>query len=213
MELRRRRPFKLHAYQTWDERRWRLHRYAYARLTEAVDSEIGIVLQALRRSGREADTIVVHTSDHGDHDGSHKLEHKTALYREACRVPFTVSAPGGRRRAVDTEHLVSTGIDLLPTLCDLAGVQPPDRSPGLSVRPAVDGHGSMPDRPYVRIECSIGGAVVSDRFMYVLYDSAASREQLYDLVQDPGQTRNFAHDAGHAEVLREMRMVMQSSGA
>ena len=81
-----------------------------------------------RRGSRE-DTLVVFTSDHGDHDASHRLEHKSELYENACRVPLVVSYPGVTPPGkVDQSHLVSAGLDLIPTLCDYAGIGPPAAS-------------------------------------------------------------------------------------
>ena len=52
------------------------------------------MLDALRASGLEGNTVVVFTSDHGEMDASHKLEHKSMPYEEAMRVPFIVSRKG-----------------------------------------------------------------------------------------------------------------------
>ena len=133
--------FRDYVRKNWSEEDWRMHRWAYCRLTEMVDRQIGRVLDALHDSGLEKDTLVVFTSDHGDHDASHRLEHKSELYENASRVPLVASYPGvippGQ---VDTSHLVSAGIDLIPTLCDYAGVQPPAELRGASIRPLADGH-------------------------------------------------------------------------
>ncbi|MGD8237584.1 MAG: sulfatase-like hydrolase/transferase, partial [Armatimonadota bacterium] len=91
------RQFRLRARQNYDERQWRLHRWAYCRLTERVDAQIGTVLQALRGSGQEQNTVVVFTSDHGDMDSAHKLEHKTVFYEEAARIPMIISHKGHTR--------------------------------------------------------------------------------------------------------------------
>ena len=120
------RTFRQHAFRNWSDEQWRLHRWAYCRLTERVDAQIGQVLEALRAAGLEEKTLVVFTSDHGDMDGSHRLEHKSMFYEEAARVPFIVSYKGVTKPGlVDNQHLVSSGQDLIPTLCDYAGIKPP----------------------------------------------------------------------------------------
>ena len=120
-----------HTFQNWSVEQWRLHRWAYCRLTERVDREIGQVLQALREAGLEEKTLVVLTSDHGDMDGSHRLEHKSMFFEEAARVPFIVSLKGVTKPGlVDNQHLVSSGLDLIPTLCDFAGIKPPAGAAG-----------------------------------------------------------------------------------
>ena len=56
----------------WDENRWRKYCYSYYRLLEDVDRQIGRVLQTLRRTGQEDNTLIVFTSDHGDGLASHR---------------------------------------------------------------------------------------------------------------------------------------------
>jgi choline-sulfatase len=200
------RAFKRHAREQWSEQQWRLHRWAYCRLTEKVDGQVGVVLQALQESGLDQNTVIVFTSDHGDMDSSHRLEHKSMLYEEAARVPFLVSdpncpSPGG----ADRQHLVSAGLDLLPTLCDYAGIDTPAGLTGRSVRALVQGRGAAPWRTTLASESQFGRMLLSAQFKYVLYDRGKNREQLYDLGKDPGEMKNFAADPAYAAVLREHR--------
>jgi arylsulfatase A-like enzyme len=82
------RPFRRRAREEYTEKQWRMHRWAYARLTERVDDQIQIVLNALKESGQEDNTLVIFSSDHGDMDASHKMEHKAVLYEESANIPF-----------------------------------------------------------------------------------------------------------------------------
>ncbi|MFO8007625.1 MAG: sulfatase-like hydrolase/transferase, partial [Candidatus Brocadiia bacterium] len=157
-----------------------------------------------QESGLEENTMVIFTSDHGDHDSAHRLEHKTALYEEAMRVPFIVSGPGPARRGEVENRLVSNGLDLLPTLCDYAGVAPPQGRRGRSLRPLLEGR-DCDWREAVAVECQVGYAVVGPRHKYGLYDEGENREQLYDLEADPYETRNFAGDADKQSALERYR--------
>ncbi|HOW73757.1 MAG TPA: sulfatase-like hydrolase/transferase, partial [Phycisphaerae bacterium] len=82
--------FRHYAREHWSEQTWRLHRWLYCRLTEQVDAQIGSVLQALDEAGLQDNTLVVFTSDHGDMDAAHRLEHKSVLYDESVRIPLLV---------------------------------------------------------------------------------------------------------------------------
>ena len=200
------RPFRKNAREKWPPERWRLHRWAYARLTERVDAEIAQVLEAIRRNGLQQNTIVIFSSDHGDHDSAHRMEHKTALYEEAARIPLIVSQPGVTPAGlVDDAHLVSNGLDLLPTLCDYAGIEVPKDLKGRSFRPLAEGRAAPDWRAELPIESEIGRCLVTSRYKYVLYDEGASREQLMDLEKDPYETRNAAKDLGNGEVLAKLR--------
>ncbi len=200
------RSFRRWARENWDQRRWRQHRWAYCRLTEMVDRQIGRVLDALHRSGREKDTVVIFTSDHGDLDAAHRLEHKSILYEEAARVPLIVAGPGvAQPGAVDRDHFVSVGLDLIPTLCDYAGIDPPENLLGRSIRPLVEGRPVDDWRDQVVVESRAGRMVRTKRFKYVVYQSGRNREQLTDLENDPGEMNNLAADPKYRQVLQEHR--------
>ena len=203
------RQFRAYARKSWPESKWRLHRWTYCRLTEMVDAHIGVVLDALRESGLEKDTIVIFTSDHGDMDSAHKLEHKSILYEEAARIPFIMShknrIPAGK---IDDTHLVSNGLDLICTLCDYAGVKEPKGLTGASLRPLAEGK-KVPDwRKSVVVESQNGRMVRTDRYKYCIYDSGANREQLTDLKNDPGEMSNLADDPAMKSVLDEHRKIL-----
>jgi choline-sulfatase len=198
------RPFRRHVREEWSTERWRHHRWAYARLTEVVDAQVGQIIDALEESGHRENTVVIFSSDHGDHDGAHRLEHKTLPYEEAARIPFLVSDPRTEAAGATDDRLVSNGLDLLPTVCDYAGATPPDHCDGRSVRPPAEGR-AVDWRDAVRVESQVGDAVVTDRYKYVRYDRGDSAEQLYDLATDPGETRNAAGDPEHADALADLR--------
>jgi len=203
------RSFRQYARQQWSEQTWRLHRWLYCRLTERVDAEIGIVLQALREAGLEESTLVIFTSDHGDMDAAHRLEHKSVLYEESVRIPFIMAwkgtLPAGR---VDREHLVSNGLDLLPTLCDYAGVEPPAGLPGRSLRPLVDGRTVNDWRDHVVAESQNGRMVRTADLKYCVYEHGQHREMLIDLKRDPGEMTNLSDSPEYQDELNRHRRLL-----
>ena len=206
----KRRAFRAYARAKWPAEMWRLHRWAYCRLTEMVDKHIGTVLDALRDAGLDGRTLVVFTSDHGDHDAAHRLEHKSILYEEATRIPFLMSCkgvvPAGK---VDETHLVSSGLDLLPTLCDYAGIEPPKGLHGLSLRPLASGKPPETWRDHLVVETDTGRMVRTARAKYAVYASGAHREQLNDLQADPGEMHNLADDPTHRPDLDRHRALLR----
>ena len=205
------RSFRKYVQDHWTADEWRLHRWAYARLTERADGQIGKVLAALRTAGLEDNTLVVFTSDHGEMDGSHKLEHKSMPYEEALRVPLILSwkgvTPAGR---VDTTHLASTGLDLIPTLCDFAGVAVPPSLKGRSLKPLAADHGQKTNwRDCLVSENERSRILRSDRFKYAVYDHGTPREMLVDERDDPGEMRNLAQDAKYRDVLASHRALLR----
>ena len=185
------RPFRMRARRLWSEGRWLEHRWAYARLTEFVDAQIARVLDALEDCDAAERTLVILTSDHGDMDAAHRLEHKSTLYEEVCRVPLIIRPPAGPAAPrVDRAHLVSNGLDLLPTICDYAGAPLPDGLHGRTLRPLAEGRPSDSWRLSLPIESAIGRVIVTERFKYAVYDLSTYGERLIDLLEDPGETNN-----------------------
>lgn len=201
--------FRAHVFANWTEKDWRLHRWAYCRLTERVDSQIGTVLEALRESGLEDNTVVIFTSDHGDQDSAHRLEHKSVLYEEATRVPFIMAYKGHiAAGALDRTHLVSSGLDLIPTMCDYAGVKPPPDMRGRSLRDLAEGRAPREWRGSVVVETNYGRMVCTGDYKYCVYDSGNTRESLVDLRSDPGEMKNVAGAPEYREVVEKHRKLM-----
>ena len=207
--MQARSPFKRMAREQYDEERWRLHRWAYARLTERVDGQVGRILDALEAGGVADNTLVIFTSDHGDMDASHRMEHKSAFYEEATRVPLLIAGAGVERRGAVDSRPVSNGLDLLPTLCDFAGAEPASALPGLSLRPLLAGQDAVAWRDLLPVESELGRMVTGGRYKYMHYDEGAHGEQLIDLLADPDEMRNAAADPQNREVLARMRVSLE----
>ncbi|MCP4310962.1 MAG: sulfatase-like hydrolase/transferase [Bacteroidetes bacterium] len=201
-----RRQFRRSAREEYTEEQWRMHRWAYARLTEMVDAQIQAILDALKESGQEEHTLVIFSSDHGDMDASHRMEHKTTLYEEAANIPFAAMwrghIPAGQ---VNYKNLVSNGLDLLPTVCDYAGIKGQSDPRGRSLRPLFEGKDTG-WRKTLGVESEIGRMVVDeDGYKYLRYDAAGKEERLMDLNEDPYETSHFTNNKTHSEVLSRLR--------
>lgn len=203
------RPFRFYVRDRWSDEDWRLHRWAYCRLTERVDGQIGKVLAALRETGLEENTLAVFVSDHGDMDAAHRLEHKSVLYEEATRVPLIVSMKGVTKPGLMVkDHLVSTGLDLIPTLCDFAGIPQPRILAGRSLRALAEGRKADGWRESLVVEGNRSRMVRTAAFKYTVYDSGTPREVLIDLEKDPGEMKNLASDSAYRNVLRQHRELL-----
>jgi choline-sulfatase len=222
-------PASVHyARRSWTERDWRLHRWAYARLTERVDAEIEKLFWGLREAGLEDNTVVIMTSDHGDQDASHRLERKAVLYEESVHVPFIVSWKGVTRAgSVDRRHLVSSGLDLIPTICDFAGIALPGALKGMSVRPLAEGRMPRRWREHLVVENHLARLVHDGRWKYMVgregrhaqgcracTDNAGEwdghvREMLVNLQTDSGEMNNLAGDPRSRERLEAGRAALR----
>jgi arylsulfatase A-like enzyme len=193
--------------KTYTEKDWRIYRWIYNRLTEQVDKQIGIILDGLKEAGLEDNTLIIFTSDHGDMDASHRLASKSMLYEESVVVPFILKykgvIPAGK---VDKKHLVSTGLDILPTICDYAGAKIPVHLLGKSLRPLAEGNSDVEWRPYVVAENAWSKMIRSQKFKYIKDDSANNNnETLIDMENDPGEMKNLASKNNYKKILEEHR--------
>jgi choline-sulfatase len=195
---------KDHVREKWTEEDWRMHHWIYHRLTEDVDRQIGTIVEALRETGLDRNTIIVFTSDHGDMDGSHKMVHKGVFYEESTRVPFLMAGPGVEQ-GVDRKHLVSSSLDLIPTFCDFAGVEIPSDVHGYSLKTIAMGETPENWREFVISENGKGRMVRSARYKYNLYKGGEPREMLVDLENDPGEMKNLATLAEYRDVMEAHR--------
>jgi len=190
----------------YTERDWRIFRWIYMRLTEKVDGQIGQILQGLKEAGLEENTLIIFTSDHGDMDASHRLASKSLLYDESVRVPFILKYKGVISTVqVDKKHLVSTGLDILPTICDYAGAKIPAHLPGKSLRPLAEGNSDVEWRNYVVSENAWSKMIRSNKYKYIIDDSVNDNETLIDMENDPGEMKNLATHDKYKKILEEHR--------
>ena len=198
-----------------NELKWRQYRWAYYHLTEVVDALIGQVLKALADSPYADNTLIVFTSDHGEMAGSHQLRTKNYMYEEATAVPLIVCPPGKNAvAAVDKRHLVS-GLDILPTMCDYAGLPIPKSFEGVSVRALVDRPGvkrQTPWRDHLVLEINDRTEVRmvrGNRYKYIVYAKGETREQLFDLDSDPGETNNLVQRPEMKQIVEAHRGMLR----
>jgi arylsulfatase A-like enzyme len=105
--------------------------------SENIDIQIGRVLAKLEAMGELENTYIIYTSDHGIAIGRHGLQGKQNLYQHTWRVPFIVKGPGIKpgSRVEGNIYL----LDVLATLCDLAGIAAPETNEGTSFKPVLMG--------------------------------------------------------------------------
>jgi arylsulfatase A-like enzyme len=183
----------------WREADVAHYRHDYYRMVEAVDHEIGRLLEALKVSGLEDNTLICFASDHGEGMGAHRWVQKAAFWEETVRVPFLFAGAGVPRRGIIDQTSLATLADIMPTLCDFAGIPAPPDMRGISLRDTLAGN--VPSRPFVVSELQFrddfrqGRMLRSARYKYVAFGGGARPEQLFDLEEDPGEVRNLAPDS------------------
>jgi arylsulfatase A-like enzyme len=129
----------------------------YLGMIRLIDDQLRRLGEHLESAGRAADTIVIVTADHGDYFGDYGLVRKGAGVPESLmRVPLIVSGAGIRPRRAPRPELVSL-VDVLPTVCELAGATIPDGVQGASFASALRAEATAPGFESVYAEQGIGG--------------------------------------------------------
>jgi arylsulfatase A-like enzyme len=207
-------------------------RATYYGAQREVDDGLAPLFDYLSSSGLAGNTMIVLTSDHGEMGGDHWLLEKLGYWDESFRVPLIVvdprpTADGGRGRVVD---VVTESVDVLPTICEFIDCEVPLQSDGWTLAPFVRGD-PVPDhwRDTAHFEWSFADPVhqlaetmfgipmshcaleVSrgSRYKYVQFAAEADvfPPLLFDLAQDPDQTRNLLADPSPDDAAVALRSV------
>jgi arylsulfatase A-like enzyme len=192
------------------------HIAGYYGMVKRLDEALGRVFDALKSLGLADDTVVLFTSDHGNHFKTRNSEYKRSCHDASIRVPTALCGPGFNGGGTLRE-LVSL-VDLPPTLLDAAGLPVPAEMQGSSLLRLLRGSGAnWQDDVFVQIsESQVGRAVRTKRWKYAVTapdkvgwrDAGSDRyveESLYDMAHDPYELTNLIGLESHAEVAATMR--------
>jgi arylsulfatase len=201
-----------------DEVKRRIVLHYLARIS-LIDDGIGRLLDTLERTGQMEDTLILFTSDHGEFLGNHDLLRKPSMhYDEVMRVPLLVRMPGNAVAPRRETGLVELA-DVYPTLLGLLGisqtpgVQGMDWSSPLRKDEAIgreDVYSDMFDMEPMRFGERTGPfmaiqTIRTDAWKLSIYPTAGPEYgQLFDLANDPDETRNLYGDAKHAAIREKM---------
>jgi len=209
--------FNTYPTVNWNAGQWRQYRWAYNRLIEKADNYVGMVLASLKKYGVENNTIIIFTSDHGDGYAAHKWNQKQVLYEEAAKIPFIVSKLGQWKGRTDN-MLVCNGTDIIPTICGFAGIGKPGDLKGADISKRIaDPAAKLRDTLVIETDFAdnevllgiSGRAVITPDFKYIVYNKGATREELFNLANDPGEMNNLAVRLNYKKKLDAMRVYLK----
>ena len=158
-----------------------------------VDAQLGVLFAELRKGGREEETVIVLTADHGESLGEHgEMTHSYFAYNSTIHVPLVIAGPGvnSSRLRASASH-----IDIFPTVCALLGVPGPKNLQGRSLVGLMKG-GGRPERPiyfeslepYLNKACAPLRGFIEGPTKYM--DSPVP--EVYDLAADFAEAKNLA---------------------
>ncbi|CAM4207857.1 sulfatase-like hydrolase/transferase [Zobellia roscoffensis] len=192
--------------------------------SENIDIQLGKVLNKLEAMGELDNTYIIYTSDHGMSIGRHGLTGKQNLYEHTWRVPMIIKGPGvpSGKRAEGNIYLM----DILPTLCDLAGIETPTTVEAKSFKPVLEGKKETVRE--VMYGVYSGGTKPGMRSVkkgdwklikYDMMDGAVRETQLFNLTENPNEylkehqkegemETNLADNPRYANKLAEMEALL-----
>ena len=166
-----------------------------------LDMQIGRILQALKDQGVYDDTIIVFSSDHGLAIGSHGLFGKQNIYEDGMKVPLIFTGPGIRPgRTAAFAYL----FDIFPTLADLAALTAPAGLGGRSLAPVIRGQSEGVREAVFLAYRDVQRSIRQGDWKLIRYPQI-NRSQLFNLKDDPAETRDLAADPASASKVQAHR--------
>jgi arylsulfatase len=204
-------------------------RAAYAAMISRLDRDLGLLMQELKQLGLDENTLVMFSSDNGTTHLEKEVDYeffdsvgplrglKGSLYEGGIRVPMIARWPGKIRPGSTTDH-VSAFWDVMPTIAQITGIDPPQGIDGISFAPTLLGR-PQDQRQHELLYWEFGGyggqqAVRMGDWKGVRQNILRRnnpdplRIELYNLADDIGETRDVA--AQHPEIVARMREAMRS---
>lgn len=206
-------------YWRWDTpEKYQINMRAYFRMISGIDKTIARVLEALKESGLEKNTIIVYSADNGYLMGDRGTAGKWNHYEQSLRVPLIVydpRLPSEQRGRVVTKPV--SNIDLAPTFVQWAGLKLPEVYQGRSLLPLVNGEKMDDWRDTVFCEHNFymfpnWHGIRTEKYKFAVYydEPDGPYECLYDLENDPDEFVNLAADPEYASVLNMMQNRLES---
>lgn len=178
----------------------RRHTADYYGMISHLDAQVGRILEALDKSGKAKNTIVIFSSDHGLALGQHGLLGKQNLYDCSMRPPLIIKGPGIPKGKSDVLCYL---LDLFPTVGELTGVKMPEGVEGKSLVPVLGGkEKGVRDSLFLAYR-EVQRAVRTERWKLIRYVQV-NKTQLFDLEKDPHEITDLADDPKQADRGKEL---------
>jgi iduronate 2-sulfatase len=175
----------------------------YAACVSYADMHVGMILEELKKTGADKNTIIVLWGDHGWHLGEHAIWGKHSLFEESLHSPLIIYNPNSKKTNVKTDAIVST-LDIFPTLCDLTGTEIPDYIHGTSLKPIIEDPKS--NGHYAISYKGSSKTIRTPEFRMTLHNTGFV--ELYNHTSVEKETKNVA-DA-NPELVAELRLLLES---
>ena len=185
----------------------------YLATIKSVDDNIGRVLEYLKNTGLEDNTIIIYASDQGFFIGEHGWFDKRFMYEESIRMPFVIKYPGVIKPKTVNDDII-TNIDFAPTILEMANVKSPKSIQGKSFFKNLIKENSKNWRQsmyyhyyeypfYHHVQPHYG--IRNERYKLIHFYYDIDIWELYDLQNDPNELKNLISSNEHKELIDELK--------
>jgi len=180
----------------------------YYGMVSEVDTQIGRIIEALKKKGEYNNTIIVFTSDNGLAVGQHGLLGKQNLYEHSVKVPMIIIGPNVPQDVRNNTYCYL--LDIFPTLCEFTGIKVPESVDGTSfVTPMKDKTAKGREHVYLSY-INLQRAIKKDDYKLILYNvNGERRVQLFDLKNDPWERDNLAGAPMYYDKVKELTQLLE----
>ena len=175
----------------------------YAGNVTLIDAQIGEILETIKARGELDNTVIFHTSDHGEMNGDYGLIYKGNFLNGAVRIPLLIRTPDGTSAGSICDSPVEW-IDIGPTLVELAGGELTHRQFGKSLCPVLT-NSEVTHRDFAISEIH-GEIMLLNEEWKVALNSNGEVYLLFDVQKDPTETHNLAGKPEVADVGTVLRL-------
>ena len=183
--------------------------HGYYASVSYMDVLIGDLVQGLDDLGLRDNTTIILWSDHGFFLGEHGFWCKHSTFYEAIKIPFIISSPNYVKN--QTTDSFTELVDVYPTLCELAGIEPPNYIQGKSLTPVMKNPSvNLKDEIYTRYK--EGEAVVDKNYSYTEFFRGEKYlgNMLYDLNKDLKQNTDISKLPENAKLVEKYRKKLKA---
>ena len=175
----------------------------YAGNVTLIDTQIGEILDTIAARGELENTVIIHTSDHGEMNGDYGLIYKSNFLNGAVRIPLLVRTPDSTNVGRICDSPVEW-IDIGPTLVEAAGGELEHRQFGKSLYPVLTNpEGTHRDFAISEIQ---GEIMFLNREWKAALNANGEVYLLFDMQNDPNETNNLAGKPEVADVETALRL-------
>ncbi|WP_372743971.1 sulfatase [Lutibacter sp.] len=195
--------------------KWRYQRYMqdYLGCIASVDENVGRLLDYLKETGLDENTVIIYTSDQGFYLGEHGWFDKRFVYDESFKTPLLIKWPNVIAPGITNTEMVQN-LDFAQTILEIAGVKAPADMQGESLVPLLIGNYSEWTRDAVYYHyyeypgihmVKRHYAIITQEYKLAHFYYDVDEWELYDRKKDPQEMKNVVNDPAYADIVVKLK--------